>query len=208
MDLIPTKNGLRPYLNKGAAELIRDARKISITDIEVSEQNGIFVAVCKVRGLNGRIDCDMGACPKNGTQKSPMESYNSLMKAVTKAKRRATLSMCGLGAIIEEAHPTEYNGNDTEQQPQSAVLLEEQEDEKEGKKSFVAVVLSKIDRNELPPAILAMLLGQASRLAHTNSITEAAKWLQEHGEISLTLDDKEVVTKATIKEVKNENRQG
>lgn len=125
------------------------------------------------------------------------------MKAVTKAKRRATLSMCGLGAIIEEAHPTEYNGNDTEQQPQSAVLLEEQEDEKEGKKSFVAVVLSKIDRNELPPAILAMLLGQASRLAHTNSITEAAKWLQEHGEISLTRDDKDVVTKATIKEVKN-----
>ena len=197
VDLIPTKNGLRPYLNKGASELIRDTRKISITGLEVAEQNGMFVVTCKVRGANGRIDCDMGACPK-GT-----EPHNALMKAVTKAKRRATLSMCGLGAIIEEAHPTEYNGNESEQQPQSAVLLEEQEDEAEVKKTFRDVCLSKIELDNLDSFLLVSLLEQAKRLSGTKKTEEATRWLQEHGEISLTKDDKDVVTKATIKEVTN-----
>lgn len=203
IDLIPTKNGLRPYLNRGAAELIRDTRKISITDIELTEQNGMYVVVCKLRDLNGRIDCDMGVNPKNGTQKSPMEPHNSLMKAVTKAKRRATLSMCSLGAIIEEAHPMEYNGNGTDEQPKSSVLLEEQEDEKEVKTLFLDVVMSKVDVEVMPPGMLTRLLVQAKHLANTESIDEAARWLQEHGEISLTKDDKDVVTAAIIKEVKN-----
>jgi len=209
IDLIPTKNGLRPYLNKGAAELIRDTRKISIADIEVSEKNGMFVAVCKVRGLNGRIDCDMGACPLNGTEKSPMAPYNSLMKAVTKAKRRATLSMCGLGAIIEEAHPTEYNGNEVEQQvPQSSILLEEKEDEPESKRVFRDVVLSKIDVDELPESVWKYLIEQAMRLADTAHYGDAARWLQDKAVIVLVKDDNGNVVKATIKEVKNENRQG
>lgn len=197
IDLIPTKNGLRPYLNKGASELIRDTRKISITGLEVAEQNGMFVVTCKVRGVNGRIDCDMGACPKG------KEPNNDLMKAVTKSKRRATLSMCGLGAIIEEAHPTEYNGNGTDEQPKSSILLEEQEDEKEVKTLFVDVVMSKFDVEVIPTGMLTRLLVQAQHLANTKSIGEAARWLQEHGEISLTKDDEGKVVKATIKEVKN-----
>ena len=92
--LIPTKNGLRQYLNKGASELIRDTRKISITSLEIIEQNGMFIVTCKVMDVNGRVDCDMGACPKNGSDRKPMATNDSLMKAVTKAKRRATLSMC------------------------------------------------------------------------------------------------------------------
>lgn len=203
VDLIPTKNGVRPYLNKGAAELIRDTRKISIIGLELAEQNGMFIVTCKVRGANGRVDCDMGACPKGN------EPNNALMKAVTKAKRRATLSMCGLGAIIEEAHPTEYNGNGSEeQQPKSSVLLEEQEDESEVKKLFIDVVMSKIDVDVVSNEIYASLLLQAHHLANTKSIEEASRWLQEHGEISLTKDDKDVVTKAVIKEVKNETGKG
>jgi len=202
IDLIPTKNGLRPYLNKGAAELIRDERKISITGLEVSEQNGMFVVSCKVRGQNGRIDCDMGACLKNGTQKSPMNPNDSLMKAVTKAKRRATLSMCGLGVIIEEAHPTEYNGEKPEETPSpnvTAIL----EDEAESKRNFQAVVLSKIDVDELPKEVWQKLMQQTMRLADTQSYEDAARWLQENDSIALKKDGNGNVVKATIKEAKN-----
>jgi len=198
IDFIPTKNGLKPYLNKGAAELIRDVRSISVTAITVSEQNGMYVVICNVRDTKGRIDSDIGAWPKGE------EPHNSLMKAVTKAKRRATLSMCRLGGVIEEAHPTEYNNNTAEQEPKSAVLLE---DESKTKKTFRDVVLSKIDGDDLPKEILTLLLEQAQRLANTTSIAEAANWLQEKGEISVTTR-KGAVTKAVIKEVKNEAGQG
>ena len=198
IDFIPTKNGLKPYLNKGAAELIRDVRSISVTAITVSEQNGMYVVICNVRDTKGRIDSDIGAWPKGD------EPHNSLMKAVTKAKRRATLSMCRLGGLVEEAHPAEYNNHTTQDEPKSAVLLE---DESKTKKTFRDVVLSKIDRDDLPKEILASLLEQAGHLANTKSIAEAAKWLQEKGEISVTTRKGEV-TKAVIKEVKNEAGQG
>lgn len=194
IDFIPTKNGIKPYLNKSAAELIRDARSISITDLTISEQNGMYLVICNVRDTKGRIDSDIGAWPKGN------ELHNSLMKAVTKAKRRATLSICRLGGLIEEAHPTEYNNSAAQEQCRSAVLLE---DESKVKKTFRDVVLSKVERDDLPKEIFASLLEQAGHLANTNSVAEAAKWLQERGEISVT-SRKDVVTKAVIKEVKNE----
>jgi hypothetical protein len=195
VDFIPTKNGIRPYLNKGAAELIRDARKISITSIEVTEQNGMFVVMCHVKDVSGRVDVDLGVCMKGD------EPNNALMKAVTKAKRRATLSMCRLGGIIEEAHPTEYNGNGIEEQPKSSVLL--QEDENEAKRVFRDVVLSKIDAEALPDEVWTKLIEQTKRLADTQSYAEAGRWIQEKGRISLNKDDEGVVVKATIKEEKN-----
>jgi hypothetical protein len=196
IDFIPTQNGLKPYLNKGAAEIIRDARGISVTEIKVTESNGLFVVYCNLKDGNGRTDADIGAWPKGN------EPHNAMMKAVTKAKRRATLSMCRLGGLVEEAHPTEYT---PEQQSEckSQILLE---DEKSTKKTFRDVCLSKIERDDLPPAILASLLEQAGRLAGTKSIDDAARWLQEKGEISITTDDKDVVTKAIIKEVKNASK--
>jgi len=125
-----------------------------------------------------------------------------MMKAVTKAKRRATLSMCKLGGLVEEAHPTEYT---PEQQAEckSQILLE---DESTAKKTFRDVCLSKIERDDLPQDILLSLLDQAERLARTTVIDEAARWLQEKGEISITTDDQDVVTKAVIKEVKNASK--
>lgn len=203
IDLIPTKNGIKPYLNKGAGELIRDKRRISVDDMEIKEIGNMWLVTCRVRSFDGRCDTDMGVCLKNGTDKSPMNLNDSLMKAVTKAKRRATLSMCGLGAIIEEAHPTEYNGDPEQQQCKSQILLE---DESAAKKVFLDVVLSKVDVDELPKEILLQLSGQAKRLAHTDKIEEAAIWLQTSGSVSLSKDEEGNVTKATIKEEKNASK--
>jgi hypothetical protein len=195
VDFIPTQAGIKPYLNKGAAEIIRDARGISVTEIKVDEANGLFVVTCNLRDRNGRTDSDIGAWPKGS------EPHNAMMKAVTKAKRRATLSMCRLGGLVEEAHPTEYAPE--QQECKSQILLE---DEGEAKKTFRDVCLSKVDRDELKPEILVKLLNQTWRLTGTNKIDDAAKWLQENGEISLKEDEEGNVIKATIKEAKNASK--
>ena len=139
---------------------------------------------------------------KNATHKRKLKPHDSLMKAVTKAKRRATLSMCGLGVIIEEAHPTEYNGEKPEETPSpnvTAIL----EDEAESKRNFQAVVLSKIDVDELPKEVWQKLMQQTMRLADTQSYEDAARWLQENDSIALKKDGNGNVVKATIKEAKN-----
>ena len=200
VDLIKTKNGIKPYLNKGASELIRDIRKISIDDMQIKDVNGMWVATCRVRNAEGRCDTDIGVCLKDGTSASPMNQNDSLMKAVTKAKRRATLSMCGLGAIIEEAHPTEYNGEAETQECKSQILLE---DEPTVKRIFRDVVLSKIDENDLPATVWESLVNNAKRLAQTDKFEDAATWLQEKGIIKITKDEEGNVTKATIKEAAN-----
>jgi len=86
-------------------------------------------------------------------------------------------------------------------------LTESSSQKCKAKKTFRDVVLSKIDRDELPKEILSSLLEQAQRLADTDKVAGAAKWLQGNGEISLTTR-KGKVTHAVIKEAKNETEQG
>jgi len=59
IDFIPTQSGIKPYLNKGAAEIIRDARGISVTEIKVTENNGVFVVFCHLKDRGGRTDSDI-----------------------------------------------------------------------------------------------------------------------------------------------------
>jgi hypothetical protein len=58
-----------------------------------------YNAVCQSVGLNGRTDVSTGAVSianVNGEARA-----NAMMKAETKAKRRVTLSICGLGMLDE-----------------------------------------------------------------------------------------------------------
>ena len=186
---------LQLYAKKGCAEQLRKIHGISIVELKTERINGNYVVSCIVKDRTGRTEVDVGVCPA--------QDSNSLMKAVTKAKRRATLGICGLGDI-EESHPTEWTQEEADQDCKSSILLE---DEGSAKKTLVDVVMSKVEQDNIPTQILMSLCDQAKRLANTESIDEAARWLQENGTISITTKD-DVVTKAVIKEVNNEHRQG
>ena len=89
------------YANKNCAEQLRQIRGVSITDVqsEFSPDGTTFICTVQARDKSGRTDSDMGVVPLanlHGEQKS-----NALMKALTKAKRRVTLSICGLGVLDE-----------------------------------------------------------------------------------------------------------
>ncbi|MHC4621812.1 MAG: hypothetical protein ACYTEQ_29070, partial [Planctomycetota bacterium] len=104
------------YARKGCAEQLRRIHGISIIETQVEQINGMFLCHCTVKNKEGRTETDVGAVPVGN------DPSNAIMKAVTKAKRRATLGICGLGTL-EEAHPTEWA--DTEMpEPKTKILLE------------------------------------------------------------------------------------
>lgn len=78
-------------------------RKIYGVNIELGERrisDGLLTIQAKAWDAAGRKDEDIGAVPYNEKLVGDVRS-NQLMKCVTKAKRRVTLSICGLGWLDE-----------------------------------------------------------------------------------------------------------
>ncbi len=88
---------LQLYANKTAANQLRKQYGVSITKLEEREDRGLFIVKAYAKTENGRSDVDEGAV--DITKKSGEDLANARMKAITKAKRRVTLSICGLGYL-------------------------------------------------------------------------------------------------------------
>jgi hypothetical protein len=105
-ELINFKGKTQLYPKKEAAEQLRRINGISI---EVKEEtitpDGILRIRVKGTDAKGRIDEEVAALFVKNLQGEDLA--NAIMKAHTKAKRRLTLSMCGLGAAadIDEDDP-------------------------------------------------------------------------------------------------------
>lgn len=98
-DYITLNGKLQLYALKGATDQLRQLRAISVKIVSQTEANGMFTVHVRVRDMLGREDEDIGVVtlPKGeGDARA-----NAIMKAITKAKRRATLSLCGLGMLDE-----------------------------------------------------------------------------------------------------------
>lgn len=87
------------YARRDAADQLRKIHGISIEIADQSIQNGIFIVRVRARTPDGRTDEDFGAVPIEGL--SPEAASNAILKAITKAKRRVTLSIAGLGWLDE-----------------------------------------------------------------------------------------------------------
>ncbi|TKX28232.1 hypothetical protein [Campylobacter estrildidarum] len=87
------------YANKSATDQLRQIRKVSITKTEVNQVGDIYMVTAYAATPDGRTDCDTGALSIKNLGGDNLA--NALMKAITKAKRRVTLSICGLGMLDE-----------------------------------------------------------------------------------------------------------
>ena len=87
------------YANKGCAEQLRALAQISISAPSITFDDGMCVVTVEATDARGRKDSDIGIVPLDGL-KAQLRA-NAIMKAVTKAKRRVTLSMCGLNVPDE-----------------------------------------------------------------------------------------------------------
>lgn len=87
------------YARKDCSEQLRTLHEVSITKLERETGNGIYTVTAYARNKDGREDIDLGVVSIAGLAGEVLS--NAILKAVTKAKRRVTLSICGLGMLDE-----------------------------------------------------------------------------------------------------------
>jgi len=98
-DYIQLNGKLVLYAKKDATDQLRNTRGISVTIKAREVQEDVYVVTACASLPNGRTDESVGAVPIAGLKGE--SRANAMMKAETKAKRRVTLSICGLGMLDE-----------------------------------------------------------------------------------------------------------
>lgn len=98
-EYITLNSKLTLYATRTAADQLRKINGVSITNIEREIVDDLVIVTVKVADKTGRTDEEVGAV-SFGALKGEAKA-NAIMKAITKAKRRATLSICGLGWLDE-----------------------------------------------------------------------------------------------------------
>jgi hypothetical protein len=117
------------YATKDCTEQLRKLNGVSVVSLEQEIKDGLCVSKCKVQDSAGRYDIATGVTVIDKLDFS--SKANMIMKSETKAKRRATLSICGLGMLDEselDTMPT-YTTTDISQ---VKVTTEKTEDVKPG----------------------------------------------------------------------------
>lgn len=92
------------YAMKDCTEQLRKIHGVSIIEVTSQELRGVFVVTAKAMDKSGKTDASTGAVTVEGLKGDALA--NALMKAETKAKRRVTLSICGLGMLDESETDT------------------------------------------------------------------------------------------------------
>lgn len=87
------------YATKDATEQLRKLNGVSVVEMTQDFQKDLCITKCKVQDKHGRFDIATGAVSIVGLKADALA--NAIMKSETKGKRRATLSICGLGVLDE-----------------------------------------------------------------------------------------------------------
>lgn len=111
-DYIVLNGKLVLYANKGCGEQLRSVYHISIKITSRETIEGVYVVTAAAQKKDGRIDESTGAVSIAGLKGDMLA--NAMLKAETKAKRRVTLSICGLNMLdeteVESIPPSKGNG--------------------------------------------------------------------------------------------------
>lgn len=92
-------NKLVLYALKSATDQLASNNKVVTTIIGRETVDGVYCVTVRATAADGRSTEDLGAVQIGSLKGEALA--NALMKAVTKAKRRAVLSLCGLGMLDE-----------------------------------------------------------------------------------------------------------
>lgn len=98
-DYINLNGKLTLYAKRDATDQLRKVHKVSITISSRELIGEIYIVTAKAKDKDGREDESTGAVFVSGLKGDNLA--NAYMKAETKAKRRVTLSVCGLGLLDE-----------------------------------------------------------------------------------------------------------
>jgi hypothetical protein len=99
-DYIWLQGKLVLYAKKDATDQLRKLHSVSIPRLDKEMIGEQYVVTAYARDKSGKEDSDMGVVCVTGLKGDQLA--NAMLKAVTKAKRRVTLSICGLGGMPDE----------------------------------------------------------------------------------------------------------
>jgi hypothetical protein len=98
-DYIRLNGKLVLYAKRDATDQLRKTNGVSVRVTARETIDGVYVVTAQATDRTGRVDESTGAVPIKGLGGEALA--NAFMKAETKAKRRVTLSICGLGLLDE-----------------------------------------------------------------------------------------------------------
>ena len=156
-DYIILNNKETLYATKNCTDQLRSLHKISITIKEQKIDNGLLTVIVEGSDRSGRQDADMGFANVQGLRGEALG--NAMLKAVTKAKRRLTLSICGLGGFLDET--------EVEDLPQRAISKQ-----KQGKMTPSTQDVLKVIDESNPPVYTLVLPGDKEK--HHDSLETLA----------------------------------
>lgn len=87
------------YASRGATDQLARIHSVNRTIVDEKELRGAYIVTVEASLPNGRREQSKGAVPLGNLQGEAFA--NAIMKAETKAKRRVTLSILGLGMLDE-----------------------------------------------------------------------------------------------------------
>jgi hypothetical protein len=125
-------NKLVLYAKKDCTDQLRKIHGVSVTNLETQKIEDVYVVKAYGQDKTGRTDAATGAVTIGSLKGDNLA--NALMKAETKAKRRLTLSMCGLGMLDETEIETVRNAMPVNDEPTETISGELSEQrEKDGR---------------------------------------------------------------------------
>lgn len=98
-DYIKLNGKLVLYAKRDCTDQLRTIRGVSVSVVGRERIDDLYVVTARATDKAGRVDESTGAVSISGLRGENLA--NAFMKAETKAKRRVTLSLCGLGIIDE-----------------------------------------------------------------------------------------------------------
>lgn len=120
-DYILLNGKLTLYAKKDATDQLRSIKGVSIDDVDLQEVGEHYIVKVKGHDASGRADVEIGVVNKKDMQGNVA---NAQMKAVTKAKRRLTLSLCGLGWLDETEIETIQGAHPVTVEPETGEIIE------------------------------------------------------------------------------------
>lgn len=98
------------YANKDCAEQLRAKHRVSVRTLSREKEDGLYIVTVEGRLPNGRSEEAQGIVEISSLKGQALA--NAMMKANTKAVRRVTLALCGLGFPLADegdGHPVAMN---------------------------------------------------------------------------------------------------
>jgi hypothetical protein len=99
-DYVSLNGKLTLYPSKSATEQLRQIHGVTLLALNKQIADGVLYVSCRLQDKKGRVD-EATAC-LNVTNLKGDAMAAAVMKCETKAKRRATLSLCGLGVLAHD----------------------------------------------------------------------------------------------------------